>query len=381
MHTSNPSLPSETMVLYALASRRTGLDHERLLVRRIQDQWTFPPTKLRGREDLYIALDRIFEGDFGLPRKSFYPERELSPIANAPDSPQYSGLPERWLLYPVAVSLTPNALAALSPGTDIAWMTLDELAAATDEPNTQTIIAFLRGEGAAALAEIPEKPSMDARANYWARFHDGGARIVRGDSVKGILASGDRAFNLRVADPYLPYHRQGLGFTWSFFTPKDRQDLHVHGLPAVEIYGVIEGRLHLWWKPMSARGVRVWENRILEAGDWAEVEPLHCHFAAWLTPEGLGTVIKAAGSGELAGVGRLGVSGKTVCSWKGPDGREQHCSNHGHCAIPPAMQNLLAEYVKSYRDRDYETIRSWADPVTLRMDSDGISEQNHPSVE
>ena len=199
---------------------------------------------------------------------------------------------------------------------------------------------------------------MDAVACQWAAAHEGGVRVVRGAEVRDILAGGDRAFNLRVADPYLPYHRQGLGFTWSFFSPKDKQDLHVHGLPAVEIYGVLAGRLQLWFKPMNQHGVRTWQCRTLEAGDWAEVEPLHCHFAAWLTPAGLGTVIKAAGSGELAGVGRLGVSGKTVCTWQGADGRDQHCSNHGHCAIPPVMQALMAEYAKPFDTRNYVDIQA-----------------------
>jgi hypothetical protein len=249
------------------------------------------------------------------------------------------------------------------PATDRAWLTLDDLDAATDEPNTRAIVRFLRTTGADALAKASLAPSMDALACHWARFHDGGVRVVTGESVRRVLAAGDRAFNLRVADPYLPYHRQGLGFTWSFFTPKDRQDLHVHGLPAVEIYGVIEGRLQLWWKPMNQRGVQVWRHRTLEAGDWAEVEPLHCHFAAWLTSQGMGTVIKAAGAGELAGVGRIGVSGKTVCTWKGPDGREQHCSNHGHCAIPPAMAALMAEYAKPFAERDYSRIAAVAQPA------------------
>ncbi len=322
---------------------------------------------------MYVALDRIFEGDFGLPRKSFYPERELAPIANAPEGPRYEGLPERWLLYPVLVSLTPDAASVLDEyrrhcepaELGASWLTLDELAAATDEPNVHAIIGFLRSMAAKeTLEKAPSVPSMDARANYWARFHDGGVRIVRGETVKGILARGDRAFNLRVADPYLPYHRQGLGFTWSFFTPKDKQDLHVHGLPAVEIYGVLEGRLQLWWKPMNARSVRVWENRILESGDWAEVEPLHCHFAAWLTPEGLGTVIKAAGSGELAGVGRLGVSGKTICDWsdgrdvKEIDKKQKRCSNYGCCLFPPVLNTLMSEYAKPYAERDYNRIRA-----------------------
>jgi hypothetical protein len=181
------------------------------------------------------------------------------------------------------------------------------------------------------------------------------------------MDAGSRAFNLRVADPYLSYQRQGLGFTWSFFTPKDKQDVHVHGLPAVEIYGVLEGRLQVWHKPMDQRGVRAWRCRTLNAGDWAEVEPLSCHFACWLDREGLGTVIKAAGSGELAGVGRLGASGKTTCTWKGPDSRVQHCSNHGHCAMPPDMAQLFAEYQKPYQDRDYDQIAALAESAEMRV--------------
>ncbi len=349
------------MVLYSIVVRRNGDGTTRYLVRTGADGPTFPPTKLKDGGDLYLNLDRIFEGDFGLPRRSYYAERELPTLGNAPDGPHYDGLPDRWLLYPVIVSLTADARQALENAPNAAWLTLDELAAASAEPNTRAIIDWLQGEGADPLANAPELPTMEARGNHWARFHEGGVRIVRGESVKNILGSGDRAFNLRVADPYLPYHRQGLGFTWSFFTPKDRQDLHVHGLPAVEIYGVIEGRLQLWWKPMNARGVCVWRHKTLEPGDWAEVEPLNCHFAAWLTPEGLGTVIKAAGVGELAGVGRLGVSGKTVCDWSTPrdteaEARQKRCSNHGCCAFPPALHALMAEYRKPFPQRDYARI-------------------------
>ena len=71
-----------------------------------------------------------------------------------------------------------------------------------------------------------------------------------------ILGLGDRAFNLRVADPYLPYQMQGVGFTWSFFTHKDPQDCHVHGAPVVELYGILEGSLEIWWKPYYERGRR-----------------------------------------------------------------------------------------------------------------------------
>ena len=184
----------------------------------------------------------------------------------------------------------------------------------------------------------------------------GGARVVRGADIQRILGAGSRAFNLRVADPYLPYQRQGLGFTWSFLSPKDKQDVHVHAMPAVEIYGVLAGRLQLWYKPMNERGVRVWHQRVLGPGDWAEVEPLTCHLAVWLDPAGLGTVIKACAEGELAGVGRLGMSGKTSCHWKGADGQEQHCANWQQCAYPPAMLTLEAEFKKEFQDRDFQRI-------------------------
>jgi hypothetical protein len=150
-----------------------------------------------------------------------------------------------------------------------------------------------------------------------------------------------------VADPYLPYQRQGLGFTWSFFTPADRQDLHVHGMPAVEVYGVMEGRLQLWHKPVNQRGARAWQRQELAAGDWAEVDPLLCHFAAWLTPRGLGTVFKAAGTGELAGVGKIGVAGKTTC---------RDCHMAGRCEHHPVLDQLVAQYQLPYTERDYQTI-------------------------
>ena len=60
---------------------------------------------------------------------------------------------------------------------------------------------------------------------------------------------------------------------------------------------------------------------------------------------------QSAGTGELAGVGHLGVSGKTVCFHK-PTG--QKCSNYGYCAIPPRLQSLMDEYQKPFEERDYE---------------------------
>jgi hypothetical protein len=85
----------------------------------------------------------------------------------------------------------------------------------------------------------------------------------------------------------------------------------------------------------------------LAAGDWAEVDPLLCHFAAWLTPRGLGTVFKAAGTGELAGVGKIGVAGKTTC---------RDCHMAGRCEHHPVLDQLVAQYQLPYTERDYQTI-------------------------
>lgn len=350
------------MVLYCLIRRPDPAGGPcRLLLSPRYGSPTFPPTKFRKGEDLFAALVRPMEEDLGIPRGSYFVEEELPMIPSSGESPRYPGLPKSWFLYPVVISLTPEAQAAIeAPGGDRVWWTPDEVAGKVTEPNVAAIVRYMQVMNPAWLRAASVAPGMDAIACQWAAEHDAGVRAVRAADVRRILGAGDRAFNLRVADPYLAYQRQGFGFTWSFFTPRDKQDLHVHGLPAVEIYGVIEGRLQLWHKPMNQRGVRTWQAETLGPGDWAEVEPLHCHFAAWLDPEGLGTVIKAAGSGELAGVGRLGVSGKTVCTWKGPDGRELHCNNHGHCAIPPAMQVMIEEYGRPLAARNYERIRAAA---------------------
>jgi mannose-6-phosphate isomerase-like protein (cupin superfamily) len=161
------------------------------------------------------------------------------------------------------------------------------------------------------LLGVPDRPSAYALAMRWFNRNRSGVRHLTRQVIDDVLAAGDRAFNLRVADPYLRYQLQGLGFTWSFFTHKDAQDIHVHGAPVVAIYGVLEGRMEIWWKPYYAQGTSAWSHRILEAGDWVEVEPLQCHVVRWLG-EGKGVVFKA-GPGPLAEVGRLGVKGKTPC--------------------------------------------------------------------
>lgn len=373
MNTS-PVLPpvsgSATFVLYCLIRRRPAPDGpEQFLLVEKQGLPCFPATKFRPGEDLFRALVRPMEEDLRLPAGCYAPERELPAIPSAGKSIRDPRLPRQWFLYPVSVSLSAAGWAALEkqPG---AWCTLAEIRDRAEDLNLRAIVALL-AEQPAALGPVPGAPSMDALAGRWAAAHPDGVRVVRRTDIAQVLDAGDRAWNLRVADPYLPYQRQGLGFTWSFFTPKDRQDIHVHGLPAVEIYGVMEGRLQLWHKPMNQRGVRVWRAQVLGPGDWAEVEPLSCHLACWLEREGVGTVIKACAEGELAGVGRLGASGKTSCEWKTADGRRQHCANWQQCAYPPPLLALAAEYARPYEERDYARIaavaeaaqREWGSPA------------------
>ncbi len=324
---------------------------------RKQGHLTFPPTKFRPKEGLYQALVRPMEEDLGLPPLSYYPETELGMIPNEGESPRYLGLAKKWNLYPVDVSLTPQGATALrkSPA-KLSWLTLDEILERAQEPNVRAIAQYIYKNYPELLKKPHHRPSMDALASHWSAANKGGVRHVKASDIRSILGAGNRAFNLRVADPYLPYQKQGLGFTWSFFTPKDTQDVHVHGLPAVEIYGVIEGRLQVWHKPMTERGVRTWRCVTLEAGDWLEVEALNCHLAFWITPQGLGTVIKAAGSGELAGVGKIGIAGKTTC---------KDCNVHSQCLMHPRMLEILDEYSKPYELRDYNKIITMASEIEL----------------
>jgi len=344
---------SESLVLYCLLRKRVEKENAVcfLLIRK-HGSMTFPPTKFRPGENLYSALIRPMEDDLHLPNGSYYPEEELEMIPNEGDTVRYAGLPKRWYLYPVDISLSSEALNLLeTPSDETVWWTLDQIFANAQEPNVIAIAKYIAEKRQDLTDRVRISPSMDAIASYWAGKNQGGIRILRENDIHQILDAGSRAFNLRVADPYLAYQKQGLGFTWSFFTPKDKQDVHVHGLPAVEIYGVIEGRLQIWYKSMNQRGVRAWQYRTLEPGDWAEVEPLYCHFAFWLDAQGLGTVIKAAGSGELAGVGKLGVAGKTVC---------KDCNVRDQCMQHPRMIELLSEYQKPYEKRDYEKIAAMA---------------------
>lgn len=348
---------TSSVVLFCLVrrKRKDNSDIEYLLMPKIGYQLSFPATKFRPSEDLYAALARIFTADLGLDEGTFFPETELPVLGNRKESRHYPGLEKDYYLYPVEVSLNAHGREKLAKNDNLSWHTLDEIPDNTNEPN---IIAIARSlqlmasskdnqSGKQFLEKINEVPSMEAVANMWARQNNEGVRLLKKETIAEILKSGNRAFNLRVADPYLAYQRQGLGFTWSFFTPKDKQDIHLHGEPSVEMYGIIEGQFVLWHKPMYERGALVWKKEILNPGDWIEVEALHCHFGCWTTREGCGTVIKAAGTGEMAGVGRIGVSGKTICA-ECPVGKQ--CQKH------PEMLPVIREYQKVFEERDWDLI-------------------------
>jgi hypothetical protein len=349
---------TSSVVLFSIIRRiRENLDEtEYLLMPKIDYEPSFPATKFRPNEDLYSALGRIITGDLELDENSFYPEVELPMLKNRKKSRDYEGLEKDYYLYPVDVSLTDKAWEQLRKNSSLFWYTLDEIPQKTNEPNILEIVSQLneitvqdnRQKENQVLGPVKKKPTMDALASMWAKKNNEGVRKLEKNTIVNILNSGNRAFNLRVADPYLSYQRQGLGFTWSFFTPKDKQDIHLHGQPAVEIYGVLEGQFVMWHKPMYERGALIWKREVLNSGDWIEVEALHCHFGYWTTKEGYGTVIKAAGTGELAGVGRIGVSGKTVC---------RECQVEKQCQKHPEMLPLLREYQKIFEERNWDLIR------------------------
>jgi hypothetical protein len=69
------------------------------------------------------------------------------------------------------------------------------------------------------LKNVPDTPSMDALTKEWLSHNLRGVRDLPKKTLDEILDAGKRAFNLRVADPYLRYQMQGQGFTWSPLAP------------------------------------------------------------------------------------------------------------------------------------------------------------------
>lgn len=358
---------SGSLVTYCVVRKKDENDDEAkfLMIEKADKVWSFPFTSLNSNSDLYSSLIFPMEQDLGLSADTYFPEQELTPSIpkdkSKDESESYEPSVKDLLkvdgsyLYPVDISVTKEAMELLDDKEknteNIKWMTLHEVLGNNrpmDRP-TAEIANTIFEKHPKLRTEVYDEPSMDARAKVWASRNAGGVRRVEKKDISLILGAGDHAFNLRVADPYLGFQKQGLGFTWSFFTPKDRQDIHLHGIPIVEIFGVTEGELCVWYKYFQKRGVKTWECVTLKGGDWLEVEPLYCHFSYWLTEEGLGTVFKAAARGPLAGEGKIGENGKTKC---------KSCPVKTQCTLLPEMLQIKEIYRKEFNERNYDEIRN-----------------------
>jgi hypothetical protein len=271
---------------------------------------------------LEAFIDTVMRERLGVPEAAYVLEEELEPVEVEMPRPS-TGAVTHYTIYPVDVWVEPAEREPLRKRVDGIWLTPEKVLARSDHPPSvpalfkmlsereTRISAELAKPGRLLLDSVPAQPSMEALARKWFAQNKHGVRILSHDWLNRILDAGNRALNLRVADPYLRYQQQGLGFTWSFFTDKDPQDVHVHSAPVIEIYGVLEGHLDIWWKPYHDRGTSAWTHRTLGPGDWAEVDSLQCHLVRWQA-KGKGVVFKA-GPGPLAEVGKLGVKGKTPC--------------------------------------------------------------------
>jgi hypothetical protein len=277
-------------------------------------------------------IEAIMQGDLGVPPDDYLLDQELEPILVEAESPSRGGL-TRYEVCTADVWVSPSVRDRLAAKVNGAWLTPREILDHPDvSPTTSAVIdAVLKRETELAgkyasrpeaerraeaprrlLRDLPDRPTMDMLALRWHARNRGGVRCLSWDEARSILDAGDRAFNLLVADPYLRYQNQGYGLTFSLFTHKDRQGLHLHGAPIYEIYGVLSGGpLEVWSKPKHDRGAAAWSRKVVEPLGWAEVGPEHCHIVRWLG-EGVGVVFKA-GPGPLAGVGRQGACGKTPC--------------------------------------------------------------------
>jgi mannose-6-phosphate isomerase-like protein (cupin superfamily) len=292
-----------------------------------------PFADFRRGSSLEHFLEAILKEDLEIGPEDYALEQEIEPAERTMKSP-HSGEETHYTIYPLDVWVRPSCREPLRQRVKGRWLTPQEaLGEPSLSPTAQAVFELIQkreqdleekyrlhpemeqqpGAPRRLLHDVADRPTMDALALKWLSRNRGGVRYLSQRDLNAILDAGQRAFNLRVADPYLRYQMQGVGFTWSFFTHKDPQDLHVHGAPVVEIYGVLEGELEVWWKPYHDRGTSAWCQQVLKVGDWLEVDSLQCHIVTWRSKEGKGVVFKA-GPGPLAEVGRLGVTGKTRCT-------------------------------------------------------------------
>ena len=239
-------------------------------------------------------VDSIVEQDLRLKKADYVIEQEIEPAVAEMVSPT-RGEMTKYEIYPVDVWVDPAHQDKLQENVKGEWIRCEQGIEDPRLSHTARAVFLLLKEREAKLdkryasegenaPEAPRRllrgvarhPSMDGLAKKWLAENRNGVRHLPGKTLDEILAVGTRAFNLRVADPYLRYQMQGIGFTWSFFTEKDPQDVHVHGAPVVEIYGILEGSLEIWWKAYHDRGTSAWSaphpaGRRLARGRFAPV--------------------------------------------------------------------------------------------------------------
>lgn len=297
-------------------------------------------------ESLEVFVNAVMEGQFGLEPDEFAIEQEMGSVRHRGPAVK-SKVRKDFTLCPVDVWVRPDKRAALREQLGGQYLTCGEiLKHPLGSPQLREVFGYLarlenelaqrdaRDAAAAAdeeslhrlMVSVPDRPSMYALARRWFNRNPGGVRHLPKAVLDDVLAAGEGAFELRVANPWLRYQLPGQGFAWSFFTHKEGQVIHIHSAPVVEVYGVIEGRLEIWSKPYYNRGTSAWSHEIVEAGGWIEVNALQCHFVHWLGA-GKGVIFRA-GTGLQAEAGRLGVGGQTPCD---------RCT----CVKPPEVLKLL----------------------------------------
>ncbi len=247
---------------------------------------------------LDVYIDRIACEDLKLSNDAYDVDHEFEAVEHDMESPsqkddQGQPLMTHYMIYPIDLWMAPDQREPLRQRLEGQWLTCEQaLAEPRLSPTARGVFEELAKRHASfqrqppdkekekrnalqaealrrLFSRVPHNASMDALAKQWLSHNLSGVRHLPKKTLDEILDAGDRAFNLRVADPYLRYQMQGQGFTWSFFTDKDKQDCHVHGAPIVEIYGILEGEMEIWSKPYYERGTSAWSRRILKAGDLA----------------------------------------------------------------------------------------------------------------
>jgi hypothetical protein len=182
---------------------------------------------------LDTLVDGIMQHKLTLPDEYYALEQEPPPAEKEMVSPTH-GVPAHYTIYPVEVWVDPAQREPLRKGVAGQWLTCEQaIAHPRVSPTAQTVCKQLLTREHALdvqyathpadeqkpeaprrlLREVPARPTMDALAKKWLSHNRGGVRHLPKPILDAILEAGDRAFNLRVADPYLRYQLQGLGFT------------------------------------------------------------------------------------------------------------------------------------------------------------------------